>query len=80
MIVCDLKRLETLDNICAVGFFGERRSGVDAAALEKANSEVVKEFGNYPGILSYTSFELPGHRWANLVLHDDPDVPKRWAI
>ena len=78
VIVCDPKRLATLSDICAVGFFGERRPEVDPRALERANSEVVSEFSQYPGILSYTSVELPGHRWANLVLHDDLDVPHYW--
>ena len=78
VIVCRPEELATLRDICAVGFFGERRPGVDARQLERANTMIVKEFEHYPGILSYSSFELPGDRWANLVLHDTPTVPQRW--
>ena len=78
VIICNPDRLTGIRDLLAVGFFGERRAGVDSRALERANTEIVKEFADYPGILSYSSFELPGDRWANLVLHEDEQVPARW--
>lgn len=78
VIICKPERLAVRRDLCAVGFFGERRVGLDAGVLERANDQIVKEFEDYPGILSYSSFELPGDRWANLVLHDEPDVAQRW--
>ncbi len=61
-----------------MGFFGERVTDVDPAPLEEANTEIVAEFTKYPGILSYSSVELPDGKWANLVLHDDPVDREYW--
>ena len=78
LIVCDESRLRYRDRTCAVGFFGERVRDIDPAPLEEANTEIVAEFTKYPGILSYSSVELPGGKWANLVLHDDPADREHW--
>ncbi len=72
LLICDFARLRAHPGLCVVGFFGERRTSLDIWPLEEANSEIVKEFTEYPGILSYSSVELPGGHWANMVLHDDP--------
>jgi hypothetical protein len=61
-----------------VGFFGEKHMDRDAAPLEEANAEIVLEFRNFPGILSYSSMELADGNWANLVLHDKPDTREYW--
>ncbi len=78
LIICDESRLRYRDRTCAVGFFGERVTDVDPAPLEEANTEIVAEFTKYPGILSYSSVELPDGKWANLVLHDDPVDREYW--
>jgi len=78
LIICDEPRLRHRDRTCAVGFFGERVTGMDSAPLEEANTEIVAEFTKYPGILSYSSVELPGGKWANLVLHDSPVDRDHW--
>lgn len=78
LIICDEPKLRYRDRTCAVGFFGERRTEVDPWPLEEANTAIVSEFTNYPGILSYSSVELPGGKWANLVLHDDPVDRDYW--
>lgn len=76
--MCDLERLRAHPGLCVVGFFAERRTDVDIWPLEEANAEIVTEFANYPGILSYGSVELPGGHWGNLVLHDDPVDTEFW--
>lgn len=78
LIICDERRLRLHPRLCAVGFFGERRPDPDPGPLEEANSAIVAEFVRYPGILSYASIELPGHQWANMVLHDDPIDTSYW--
>lgn len=78
LLVCDERRLRDHSSLCVVGFFGERRPQIDPWPLEEANNEIVVEFVNYPGILSYASVELPGGHWANLVLHDDPVDVQFW--
>ena len=45
----------------------------------EANSAIVAQFRNFPGILSYSSIELPNGYWANMVLHDDPVDREYWS-
>lgn len=78
LLICDVERLRFHPGLCLVGFFAERRLDVDVWPLEEANSEVITEFADYPGILSYGSVELAGGHWANLVLHDDPVDTSFW--
>lgn len=78
VLICNLERLRLPQEVCAVGFFSERHPGLDIRPLEEANLEVVREFKKYPGVLSYSSVELPDGYWANLVLHDTPDVVEKW--
>jgi hypothetical protein len=77
-IVCTEERLRSHPGLCVVGFFGERQVDLDSTPLEEANSALVAEFRNYPGITSYSSLELPSSQWANLVLHDDPVDRDYW--
>ena len=78
LLICDVGRLRFHSGLCVVGFFAERRTEVDIRPLEKANAEIVTEFANYPGILTYASVELPDGHWGNLVLHDDPVDTEYW--
>lgn len=78
LLICDVDRLRRHPGLCAVGFFAERRPNTEMWPLEKANSEIVTEFANYPGILSYASVELEDEHWGNLVLHDDPVDTEFW--
>lgn len=78
LIVCDPMRIGKRSKVHVVGFFGERKRERDMEPLEQANAEVVLEFKDYPGILSYTSVELADGNWANLVIHDAADDRERW--
>jgi len=78
MIICNESRLRAHPEPCVVGFFGERKMDVDVGPLEEANTAIVAQFKDYPGIFSYSSIELPNHYWANLVLHDDPVDKEYW--
>lgn len=78
LLICDVERLRSHVGACVVGFFAERRTDVEVLPLEEANSVIVREFRNYPGILSYSSMEIEGGHWANLVLHDDPVDTSFW--
>jgi hypothetical protein len=77
-VVCDPMRLHLRNDVHVVGFFGERNLDRDPHSLEEANTDVVAEFRNFPGILSYSSMELAGGNWANLVLHDQPEARAAW--
>lgn len=77
-ILTNPMRLHARQDVCVVGFFGERHVDRDGSALEEANAEIVLEFRNYPGILSYSSMEMADSNWANLVLHDLPEAREYW--
>ncbi len=77
-IVTNPMGLHNRRTVCVVGFFGERHLDRDTTPLEEANADIVLEFKNYPGILSYCSMELADGNWANLVLHDVPQVREYW--
>lgn len=78
LLLCDVERIRVHPGLCVVGFFGQRREDVDIWPLEEANSEIVAEFVDYPGILAYASVELTRGHWANMVLHDDPVDTSYW--
>jgi len=79
LLICDEARLRAHQDACVVGFFGERRTEMEIGPLEEANSAIVAQFRNFPGILSYSSIELSNGRWANMVLHDDPVDREYWS-
>lgn len=79
MLVCNEVKLRGHGRPYVVGFFGERRDNAELGPLEAANSAIVAQFRNYPGILSYSSVELPNGYWANMVLHDDPIDKDYWS-
>lgn len=78
LIICSMDRLRSHEGPYVVGFFGERRTDLDITPLEETNTEIVAEFTKYPGILSYSSVELAGGHWANMVLHSDPIDTEYW--
>lgn len=77
VLITDESRLRSHSKLCVVGFFGER-TGIDPRPLEEANTAIVDEFGDYPGILSYSSMQMPEGHWGNMVLHDDPVDRDYW--
>ncbi len=78
-LVCNEEKLRNHAAACVVGFFGERRTDMDLGPLEDANSAIVAQFKDYPGIISYSSIEMRSGYWANMVLHDDPVDKEYWS-
>ncbi len=78
VIVCDPEALLKANELYAVGFLSQRNPDLDISPLEKANAKIVREFTRYPDILSYSSCELPGANWANLVLNADAETADQW--
>ena len=77
-VTCDPDALQTLGDVQIVGFFGDRRANADQQAIDTSEFDLIGEFVNYPGIMSYSSVELVDHYWANLVVHRDPDDREQW--
>lgn len=62
-----------------VAFFGYKRAEIDAKMLDELDHELIHEFIAYPHLLSYSSLELSGGSWANLVLMSSPAGITHWA-
>ncbi len=77
-VVCDPQRLTEHADVQCVGFFGNRRNTPEAAEVDEIELDVIAEFRNHPGIVSYSSVELVDNQWANLVLHTDPGDREAW--
>lgn len=77
-VVCEPERIRGDATVCIVGFFAERREDIDYPALDQLELQLLLEFRNYPGILSYSSVELANDFWANLVVHSVSDDTESW--
>jgi hypothetical protein len=77
-VVCEPDQIRSADRVCIVGFFAERRESIDYSALDELELDLLLEFRQYPGILSYSSIELANDFWANLVVHSVPDDTEAW--
>ena len=77
-VICDPVSLRRRSDVRIVGFFGDRRSSDDAREVDAFEIDVIGEFRQYPGILSYSSVELIDNQWANLVVHNNPDDREDW--
>ncbi len=65
-------------DLAFVGFFAQRRPGLDYTVLTATDDELILELPAHPGILSYSSLELPDGNWANLILVDPPEAAEHW--
>ncbi len=60
-----------------VGFISKRKEHLAPSILEKiqmADGRMVEELVGAPGILSYSSLELPHGNWCNLVIMNDTSI------
>lgn len=78
VVMCDPRALLESPVVNVVGFFGDRRTNADVVCLDNVEVDLLAEFRNYPGIMSYSSVELVDHHWANLVVHAKPDDRQAW--
>ena len=77
-VICDVEALVEPTARQMVGFFGDRRSDPRGVEIDQIEMDVVAQFGDHPGIISYSSTELIGDQWANLVVHRHPEDRNGW--
>jgi hypothetical protein len=77
-VLCDETRLRELTGPTLVGFFGEKRADVDPTHLNETDDALIAEFPAHPGVLSYSSLELPDGNWGNLIVLDGPPAREQW--
>jgi hypothetical protein len=78
IVMCDPAALLTGTDVLIVGFLGNRRSTAEAQAIDEFDIDVISEFRQYPGILSYSSTERMPKQWANLVVHQEVGDREAW--
>jgi hypothetical protein len=77
-VVCDEGRLGTGRDVTWVGFFAEKRRDRDPSPLTMMDDKLIGEFPAHPEVLSYSSIELDGGDWGNLILLEDEAACDRW--
>jgi hypothetical protein len=77
-IICNGPRLRDGRDVAWVGFFAVKRRDVDPAPLHVRDDELIREFPAHPGILSYSSLEVGGGDWGNLILVAGDDAREHW--
>ena len=78
-ILCDAARLGDGRDLDWVGFFAAKRRDVDSAPLHVRDDELIAEFPAHPGVLSYSSIEIGGGDWGNLILLDGVAAREHWG-
>ena len=78
IVMCDPEALLRGTDVLIVGFLGNRRSTAEAQAIDEFDIDVISEFRQYPGILSYSSTERMPKQWANLVVHQEVGDREAW--
>lgn len=77
-IVLDLDRALKRETVHIVGFLGNRRPDAADSGIDAVEVDLVAELANRPGLITYSSMELIGDQWANLVVHTVPEVREQW--
>lgn len=74
------EELLVLTELVVVGFCGTKWPEADRSALDAADAELLNEFMQHPHLLSYSSLEIEGGNWRNLVLFSHPQGIGHWAV
>jgi hypothetical protein len=74
------EELLTLAELAVVGFCGTKWPEANRAPLDAVDAELLDEFMQHPHLLSYSSLEVEGGNWRNLVLFSHPQGIGHWAI
>lgn len=74
------EELLILSELAVVGFCGTKWLEADRSPLDAVDAELLNEFMHHPHLLSYSSLEIEGGNWRNLVLFSHPQGIGHWAI
>ncbi|MBE7549515.1 MAG: hypothetical protein HS126_00365 [Anaerolineales bacterium] len=74
------EELLTCAELVVVGFCGHKWPEADRAPLDAVDAELLTEFMQHPHLLSYSSLEVGGGNWRNLVLFSQAQGIGHWAI
>lgn len=64
--------------VFVVGFFGQKRKGMDVSHFGNLDDLLIEQIPTFAGILSYSTISLPDGNYGNLVLLTDEGIKMRW--
>ena len=80
MVIIDRMALLEQAERAVVGFFGQRRGEANPALLQDVDTELIREFLYHRYVLCYSSLELDGGNWANMVILQHIDGIEHWRL
>lgn len=78
LVLCDRARVLAAQSMFVVGFFGDRRPDRDAVILNAVDEDLIHEFPQHPGVLSYCSVQMADGNFVNVVLMSGPEDRDHW--
>jgi hypothetical protein len=81
IVLSQVERLRTLQELIVVGFFGHMRPGAEGSSLpavRQVDEELIADFPSFSGILSYSSLRLEGGNWGNVATFSDMAAMEAW--
>ncbi len=70
--------LENSSDLTLVGFFGQKRPGAALSILEGMDQELLRNLLLHPGVLSYSTLQLEGGDFGNMVVMAYPEAIDSW--
>lgn len=75
----DLRLALRSDDLFAVGFFGQARTGVDHTPIMELEAELIEDMWQNHGLVAYYNAFYPEAGWGNLVLFADAETERAWG-
>ena len=75
----ELRRALRSDDLFAVGFFGQARTGVDHTPIMVLEAELIADMWQTDGLVAYYNAFYPEAGWGNLVLFADAETERAWG-
>ena len=79
IVLPDLRRALRSEDLFAVGFFGQARTGVDHTPIMALEAELIADMWRTDGLVAYYNAYYPEAGWGNLVLFDDMATEQSWG-
>lgn len=79
IVLPNLRRALTSDDLFGVGFFGQARQQVDHSPIIELEAALIADMPSTPGLVAYYNAFDPSAGWGNLVLFEDQGVERAWG-
>ncbi|HSL75908.1 MAG TPA: hypothetical protein VK867_03115 [Candidatus Limnocylindrales bacterium] len=79
IVLPNVRRALRSDDLFAVGFFGQARTGVDHTPIMLLEAELIADMWRTEGLVAYYNAFYPEAGWGNLVLFADAAAEAAWG-